>query len=127
MTNFNYAKNDLNSTKTIEDFEFLYLKLTRRIINDDVKTFEKNCKMKWFEWIPVIGAYIYILRMTYYINGINRGALRKNIFLCQIVYVLATLVYPGIYILLLFPVVYFYILKFAIKRTKQQLVSDKFH
>lgn len=113
-------KNKIKHTD-ISEFE-IYKK---KIVEEDVETLEQQYNLHWYEWIPIIGAFIYLLRMSIVLSGINRGSLRKNITKYHIYFIFGT-IFIWHYLTLVFGWCLYIIIKKGIVATKKELENGKY-
>ena len=99
------------------NFEEYKIKATK----DDVEKLEKKIKIFWWENIPVIGCIIYIIRMGVNQQDIDRGILRKQIVIYNLIFTFALLFYIHLLLSLITPWYTNAIYKEAIKKTKEKI------
>ena len=91
------------------------------VTKDDIKKLEKNIKPFWWENFPVLGAWVYSTRTQMRVAEIDRGLLRKNLYIIHLIFVFAFLIALYGILFNLTPWFHYAILKSAIKRTKKKM------
>lgn len=106
--------------KHMKNNKEIFEQFKKDIVIDDVDKLKQTYKIRVYEWIPIIGAILYLLRMAINIAGINRGLLRKNITYFHILFVFCT-IFIWHYLMIFLPIFYYIILNLSISKTINDL------
>lgn len=91
---------------------------------EDIEKLEENCKIKKWEFIPIVGAFAYMMRSNFAIYGTDRGVIREIFFKQQFIFICIGLFYVTALILLITPLLQRMIMRKTIVKTKDFLISD---
>ena len=107
-----------------ENKKFSISEYKREVVKDDIIKMKKMMVIKPWEYIPVIGVIIYIIRFQYAVQGIDRGLLRKKIWKWHVIVTLVGLLYISAALMLLTPYLTYFIIKKSITETEQEMERD---
>ena len=114
----NEAKVDLHAGK-ISYSEYRIL-----ATEEDIKKFSGKMKPFWWENIPIIGGLIYMIRMFINQMDIDRGTLKKQIFIYHIIFMFCFLMYIYTLLSLITPWYTYSIYKLGVNKTKIKLANN---
>ena len=112
-----------NKNKPTKKFDFKTYKV--EVVKDDIKKMRTNLKPRWYENIIIFGILAYIIRLNINLAGVDRGLLRKQIFIHHIYFALGMLFYFYILIYILTPWLSYGIYKLSIDKTEKLIYTDK--
>lgn len=91
---------------------------------EDIEKLTSSSKIKGWEYIPLIGAFAYMMRSNLAIYSVNRGILREIFFKQQFIFMCVGLFYISALLLLISPIFQKWILGKTIIKAKDFLIND---